>query len=107
MKQKLKSSTKKSYHFMKKHIKSLYKFARRNQRELKLIATPFASVTFVAFAFTGFLMNNVLNPYFVGFSRFMVGVMVTFLLLYCIWDLAKQILFTPFRRIVEREKENA
>ena len=102
----MKSTMKSCFKFMGKHMKTLYKFAKRNQKELKLILTPFTAAAFISFAFIGFLMDHTMNPYLVAFSKFMTMAMISILLLYCIWDLARSVLFTPFMKIVEREKEN-
>lgn len=104
MKEKLKSLSVHTYNFLEKNISALYKFTKRNKKELKVIATPFSAIAFMFFAFSGFLMNDIMNSYFVVLSKIITVAMISCLLLYCIWDLLKSILLIPLKLIFNRER---
>lgn len=93
-------------YFKLAHIQSAFRFVKRNITDLKVMTAPIITITFLFFAFTGFLMNEQLNTVFVMTSRIITLLFVSTLLLYCIYDLIKSIFVTPFKNIVNREKGN-
>ncbi|MDA1674559.1 MULTISPECIES: hypothetical protein [Bacillus cereus group] len=104
---KLKSTTfnKIIYSLVKKSAIGIFNFAKRNKKAIKYVSGPFVTMLFIFFAFSGFLMNDIMHPYFIAVSKVVTMFLACILLLYCIWDLIKSILIGPITDVFEREKD--
>ncbi|MCU7667988.1 hypothetical protein [Bacillus thuringiensis] len=103
---KLKSMTlrKHVFNLIKKSTIGTFKFLKRNKKGVKLVSGPFVTILFIFFAFSGFLMDDIMHPYFVAVSKVVTMFLACVLLLYCILDLIKSILIGPITDVFDREK---
>lgn len=103
---KLKSMTfqKIAFNLIKKSIIGTIKFVKRNKKEVKLVSGPVATILFIFFAFSGFLMNDIMHPLFIAVAKVVTMFLACILLLYCILDLIKSVLIGPITDIFDRKK---
>lgn len=93
-----------AFNLMKKSTIGIIKFVKRNKKGVKLVSGPVVTMLFIFFAFSGFLMNDIMHPFFIAVSKVVTMFLACILLLYCILDLIKSILIGPITDVFDRKK---